>query len=191
MEIIKPKTKNFWPKVISVLKNHGAIVFPTDTAYGLGADFLAAKAIKRIYLIKNRPKNKKIALVAASINQVKKFFCLKTEELSLAKKYWPGPLTIILPLKNNKIKLGVRVPKLALAREICERFGQPITATSANIAGKNDCYNLKDVLKQFSRQKYPPDLIIDAGRLKKIKPSTLVMFEKNKIKIIRPGPVKL
>lgn len=167
------------------------IVFPTDTAYGLGADFQAPAAFKKIYLIKNRPKNKKVALVAASLKQVKKFFRLNKKELSLAKKYWPGPLTIILPLRNKKLKLGVRVPKNSLAREICKRFGKPITATSANLAGEKECYQIKDVIKQFSRKKCRPDLIIDAGLLKKVKPSTLVKLENNEIKIIRQGTIKL
>ncbi|MFH1366974.1 MAG: L-threonylcarbamoyladenylate synthase [Patescibacteria group bacterium] len=191
LEIIKPKTKYFWTKVISALKNQGVLVFPTDTAYGLAADFKSAAALKKIHLIKNRPKNKKIALVASSLPQVKKFFRLNAKELFLARKYWPGPLTLILPLKNKKIKLGVRVPKQNLARQICARFGKPITATSANLAGGKECYNIKDVLRNFSRRKYQPDLIIDAGRLKKVKPSTLVILKNNKIKIIRQGPIKL
>jgi len=191
LEIIKRKAKNFWPKVIAVLKNKGVIVFPTDTAYGLGADFLSNRAINNIYRIKNRPKSKKIGLVAASLKQIKKFFRLNPKELSLAKKHWPGPLTIILPLKNKKIKLGVRVPRLALARQICGRYGRPLTATSANIAGENESYAPSEVLKQFRRRKYQPDLLIDAGRLKKEKPSTLIVCKNNQIKTIRPGPIKI
>lgn len=191
MEIIKPKQKDFWPKTISALKRRGVVVIPTDTAYGLAGNFFDSKVLKKLFLIKNRPKNKRVALVASSLKQVNKFFRLNTDELALAKKYWPGPLTIILPLKKNRKRIGVRVPKLKIAREICRRFGKPLTATSANISGGQECYDIQEVIKQFKNRRCPPDLIIDAGRLKKVKPSTLIILKKDKIKILREGPIKL
>lgn len=176
---------------MSALKKGEIIVFPTDTAYGLAGDFFKKAVLKKIYLIKNRPKNKKISLVAASLNQVKIFFYLSYEAERLARKYWPGPLTIILPLKKNRKLTGVRVPRQELARQISRHFKKPLTATSANLSGERECYDIQSVIRQFQNKKYQPDLIIDAGRLKKVKPSTLVMIENNKIRILREGPLKL
>ncbi len=185
------KNKIDWRKIISILKNKGVIAYPTDTAYGLAADYFSSQALKKIFQIKKRPKEKKVALIAADIKQVKKYFSLNKTENSLAKKYWPGPLTLILKLKKGNKKVGVRVPDSEIAREIARRFKKPITATSANISTHPNCYAYKSVLNQFKNKKLKPDLIINAGTIKKVKPSTIILCQKNKIKIIRKGPIKL
>lgn len=188
-EILKNKIR--WQKIVKILKRGGVIVFPTDTAYGLAADYFSPRALKKVFEIKQRLKEKKVALIASNLKQVKKYFCLNTKELTLAKKYWPGPLTLILRLKNRRKKIGVRVPDSKIARALAGHFKKPVTATSANLSGRPDCYSARAVKNQFKGKKTKPDLIINAGRLKKIKPSTIALVEKNKIKIIRQGPIKL
>ncbi|MDZ7799040.1 MAG: L-threonylcarbamoyladenylate synthase [Patescibacteria group bacterium] len=190
MKIVKSESIN-WQKINNILKNDGVIVYPTDTAYGLAADFFSEKALKKVYRIKQRPLSKKIALIASSLAPVKKYFCLNKKELSLAKKYWPGPLTLILKLKNKEKKVGVRVPDFKMARELAKNFEKPITATSANLSGQPNPYSASQVVRQFKNKKNQPDLIIDAGRLKKIKPSTVAEIINDKIKIIRKGPINL
>ena len=83
------------------------------------------------------------------------------------------------------------MPNLKLARAICKKLGKPITATSANKAGKKECYSFSDFKKQFKDQKYLPDLFIDSDRSKKTRPSTIVAVLNQKIIILRKGPVKL
>jgi len=190
MKVIKSNNIN-WPEINNTLKNNGVIAFPTDTAYGLAADYFSDKALKKVFQIKKRPFSKKIALIASNLNQVKKYFYLNKKELFLSKKYWPGPLTLILKLKNKKDKVGVRVPDSKIACKISENFKKPITATSANLSGRPNPYSADEVVNQFKNKKLQPDLIIDAGRLKKIKPSTVAEIINNKIKIIREGPINL
>lgn len=190
MEII-PAKKIIWPKVIKALKKGEVIIFPTDTAYGLAADFFSAGAMKKVFLIKERPEEKKVTLITADLKQAQKYFSLNKKELALAKKHWPGPLTLILSLKNSRKKIGVRMPASKIAREIARRFKKPITATSANLSGRANCYSTSCVISQFKNKKNQPALLIDAGRLKKIKPSTVAEVKGEKIKIYREGPVKL
>jgi len=194
MEIIKVNKAAPSPstvkKIVRTLKNGGIIAYSTDTAYGLGAVLNNKNALKKIFKIKKRPSQKRLGLIASDLKQVKRFFVLNKREIELARKYWPGPLSVILKSKKGK-SAAVRVPALKLARLICQKIGQPISSTSLNLAGKNECYSLSDFKEQFKNQKYLPDLFLDSGRLKKLKPSTLVKVTSKKIKILRPGPIKI
>jgi L-threonylcarbamoyladenylate synthase len=194
MEIIKVSPEAPSPfalnKIVRILKNGGVIAFPTDTAYGLGAAYLNKKAIKKVFKIKKRPLRKNLGLIAADLKQVKNLFFLNKKEINLAIKHWPGPLTIVLKSKKGK-REAIRVPNLKLARAICRKLSKPITATSANKTGKKECYSLTDFQKQLRDEKNWPDIFIDAGKLKKIKSSTIVKILNNKIIILRKGPVEL
>jgi len=165
MEIIKITkkglSKNEWRKVLKVFKNSGVVVYPTDTAYALGGIFDNKKVISKVLKIKNR-KDKKFT----------------------PNKYWPGPLSIVVTKQY-----AVRVPKNKFTQELARKVNKPLLASSANITGKKPTYTIKEVLKQFENKKCQPDLILDGGKLKKIKPSTVVLFEKNKLKIIRNGSI--
>ncbi len=126
MEIIKEKNIN---KAIAFLKRGGVIVYPTDTAYGLGGFFNSRKVAAKILKIKKR-KDEKFTLIAADLKQVNKYFKLNKLQLKLAKKYWPGPLSLVVSKKY-----AVRVPDNIIARKLARRAGRPLIATSANISG--------------------------------------------------------
>lgn len=208
MKIIKPNKSNI-KQAVQVLKRGGVIVYPTDTAYALGGRFNSKKVTKLILDIKKR-RDEKFTIIASSLYQVKKFFKLNSLEIKLAKKYWPGPLSIVV-----SVKFAVRVPKNKIARDICRQVGTPLIATSANITGTKTQYNSKEIIKQFNNKKNPrldsrlsespastqrgenakrtarqePELIIDAGKLKKTKTSTIVKVKSGKIKILRKGGI--
>lgn len=122
----------------------------------------------------------------------------------LSRAFLPGPLSIALPLKsdNPALKaispenfLGLRQPANGFALELVKKFGKPITATSANpsalLSKGYDSYSAEDVISQFKNKKHKPDLIIDAGRLKKNKPSTFIRIRGGKIELLRKGPIAL
>ncbi len=185
-------------EAVKVLKRGGIIVYPTETAYGLGADFLNLKAIAKIYKIKGRNFKKPLAVLVSSLAMAKRFVSFNKVSSALAKKYWPGPLTIILNfkiqiLKEFRIKnyktLGLRISSNKLATLIVRKLGKPLTSTSANISGKLDCYSVDEIESQFEKRKYKPDLIIDAGRLPKRKASTVVKITDGQIKILRKGKI--
>tara|TARA_Y100000310_G_scaffold324729_1_gene386983 strand:- start:494 stop:1105 length:612 start_codon:yes stop_codon:yes gene_type:complete len=201
MEIVK-SDKIGIKKSVMILKRGGVIVYPTDTAYGLGGIYNSKQVISKILKIKRR-KDKKFTIIAASTSQVQKYFKLNSIEKKLAKKYWPGPLSIVI-----SDDYAVRVPKNDVARSLARRVGKPLIATSANISGKATLYDNQKIIKQFTNKKNPrldsiasrrsgrqawqePDLILDAGKLKKNKTSTIVKVLDQEIKIIRSGSISI
>jgi len=160
---------------IKLLKQGKVVIFPTDTAYGLGCKFNSRAGINKILKLKKRT-DRKFTVVASSLNQVQKYFKLTSAQIKYVKQYWPGPLSLVV---NNQF--AVRVPDNLLTRKLAQAAGCPLIATSCNFTGKKTIYDLKDL--ELDQQRI--DYIIDAGRLKKQKTSKVVKLENNQIIIIR------
>jgi len=184
MKIVLPNRQGL-KSAVGILKDEGVIIFPTDTAYGLGGIFNSPKVINKILKIKKR-QDRKFTLACSSLNQVEKFFKLNVEQRRLAKEFWPGPLSIVV-----SSKLAVRVPDNKLGRQLAQLVGKPLIATSANLSGQKNIYDSQKVIREFVKRKHQPDLIIAGGKLKKVKPSTVVKIEKGEIKIVRRGSIKI
>ncbi len=183
--------------LVKRLKEGQVLALPTETVYGLVADATNKKAVKKIYQIKGRNFNKPLPVICSSLDMAKNFFYLPKVLEILAKKYWPGPLAIRFKVKNKKIKVSqdntvvARVSSYDLLTKLAKKLGKPITATSANLAGQNECHNAGQVINQFKNIKYQPDLIIDGGQLPPIKPSTIVALEKDQLVVLRQGEIKI
>src|SRR3989344_2524856 len=182
MLVVKPN-KIGVQQAVKVLRRGGVIVYPTDTAYALGGIFNLSEVTQEILKIKKR-RDQKFTLVSSSLYQVQKFFKLNSLEKKLAKKYWPGPLSIVVTKR-----FAVRVPKNKIAQQLARSVGKPLIATSANITGQKTLYNSKEIIEQFENKKSRPTLILDSGRLPKIKTSTIVKVGKKKIDILRSGSI--
>ncbi|HPI66933.1 MAG TPA: L-threonylcarbamoyladenylate synthase [bacterium] len=200
MKRLKISSKNI-SLAKKILGQGGVLTVPTETVYGFSCNPYNEKAIKKIYQIKGRDFNKPLLLVADNFLTVKKYFKLNKLEKKLAEKYWPGAVTIILTLKHeNKktlkhisktINIAVRVSGNKIMRELANFCGGFITSTSANISGGKECLSGRAVYQQFKNKKYQPDLILDSGKLKTKKPSTIIKVEGEEIKILRPGEIKI
>ena len=195
MKILKVN-KNNLEMTVKILRSNGIVVYPTETAYGLGADPFNSEAVRKIYQIKARSFNKPLPLIADNLKTVERFFVLNKKEKELAKKFWPGPLTLILKTQlarrkefGRQKKIAVRVSSDKIARNLAKNFGGLIISTSANVSGAGEYYSASAVAKQFKNKKFQPDIILDAGVLKKVKPSTIVKVKNVKIKIIRQGEI--
>ncbi|MDP2720397.1 MAG: L-threonylcarbamoyladenylate synthase [bacterium] len=192
-------------KVVStatrILEKGGLVICPTDTAYLLAADATNPSAIKKIFDIKGRSRGKPIHIVVADIEMAKKYAFLNQRSLALADKFLPGPLTIVLKkrdgllpeiLTGGKPTVGIRIPALAVNKLLARELGRPYTATSANRSGRKAPYSVEEVLVELDDKKIElVDLILDAGRLKRVSPSTIVDFTKKKPLILREGPVSV
>ncbi|PIR80682.1 hypothetical protein CO134_00965 [Candidatus Kuenenbacteria bacterium CG_4_9_14_3_um_filter_39_14] len=204
--------KNIINHAVKILHRGGVLVIPTETAYGLAADATNARAVKKIYQIKGRSFKKFLPLIGSSLNQVKKYFKVNKKELELLKKY--KGLSVVLEVKSNIYLLknqttcAVRISPNKTANLLAKKLGRPITATSANRAGGGSCYAVEEVLRQLNKYPSVPsrgrgtehlpskrggsiDLVLDAGKLKKRKPSTIVKVSDNKVEIARQGEVKI
>ncbi|MFC1663258.1 L-threonylcarbamoyladenylate synthase [Patescibacteria group bacterium] len=184
-------TKSALKIAAASLKRGGIIVVPTDTAYGLAVDPFNKKAVNKLYALKSRVSSKKIPWVAANVKQINRFFKLSKIEKKLARQFWPGPLSLVLYPNHGQKKIAVRIPDHSVLRHLCHHANGPLTATSANISGQKETYSITSVLKQFKNKKFKPDYIINAGRLKKRKPSTIIELKDDKIIMHRPGPISM
>jgi tRNA threonylcarbamoyl adenosine modification protein (Sua5/YciO/YrdC/YwlC family) len=166
--------------IVSCLHKGDVVALPTDTFYGLAVDPVNLRAVEQIYQIKTRQKQKPLSLLIGSLAQAYEL-ARDTDILldKLAERFWPGPLTIIvraggkLPLRStaNTGNVALRVPDAAIPRAVVERFGLPITATSANLQGASECTNAACVRDQIG-DRIP--LIIDGGSTGHTLPTTIV-----------------
>ena len=184
---------------IAILNNGGVIAHATDTCYGFACDVFSEQGLGRLYKIKKMPNSKPVSILVSDLKMAKKYGIFNKRAEKLAKKYWPGALTIVVKRKkslprflNPKLKtVGIRLPAHALSRKLARLLGRPITTTSANISGKPAPYSVVVIRRQLSSQKFKPDFIIDSGGLPKKLPSTIVEITGNKIKILRVGATTL
>jgi len=173
--------------------NDGAIVvFPTDTVYGLGCNPYNRDAVLSLYEIKKRKKTKPFPVIGYSKKELEKIVEFNSLEEKIADKFWPGPITLILKIKDKEIqksldlegKIAVRVPNnqcvLALLKE-CKL----LVGTSANISGTAPFNDPKECDKNLRGY----DLLIDGGIISSQGESTIVEIENNDIKILRKGNV--
>lgn len=173
------------------------IVYPTETYYGLGCSVLNIKAVRKIYKIKGREKKKALPFLLADIGMAKKYLKLNYFALKIAKKYWPGPLSLVLPTTAigrralGATDAGARISSYKFATELVRALGQPLVSTSANPSSQPSAASAATVIKYFSHRRYKPDIVIDAGRLPKSKGSTFVKITGSKIEILRLGDINL
>lgn len=181
------------PHAVDVLKNGGLVVFPTDTVYGLAALPSKEEYIERLYVVKGRESTRAIAILISSPSELGEVSDLPNETANkLAKRFWPGPLTLIVPRHPDLPKsmspnstIGVRVPNHSLALKLLRMVG-PLGVTSANISGRENTTTAKEAMDQLKGRVH---LIIDGGRSPGGFPSTVVDCTTGEPKILRAGPI--
>jgi len=198
MEIIDISDKQIIEKVIETLKAGGIVIFPSDTVYGLLADATNETAVKKLIAFKERPAGKAISIFVSDLTMAKKYVDFNERQEILLTEILPGPFTAILSSKYKTSKLlesesgtlGIRIPKYKLITEIVQKFGKPLTATSANLSSKNPHHNSSALLNELSKaKKNLISLMVDAGTLPRNKPSTVIDLTELALKILREGDV--
>jgi len=170
---------------------------PTDTFYGLAADPLNLRAVERVYEIKSRSRHKPLSLLIESTDQAEELAKPLPEEFyALARRFWPGPLTMIvraasrLPLKvtANTGNVALRIPAAKIPLEVVRAAGVPITATSANLSGASECTTAVAVRDQLQDR---ISIIVDGGVSPREIASTIVDLtdEDARWKVIREGAI--
>lgn len=196
MEIIKIKKNILDEKTVSraaeILKNDGLVIYPTETLYALGANALSEDAVRKVFKAKGRDFNKPVSVAVKDLYQAREYFEFNELAEKIAKKFLPGPLTIILPSNNlPKIlsptgKFSFRTPDNKVALTILKRVNFPVTATSANISGGVEPADAEIAIKQIEDK---VDMVLDNGKCKYGKPSTVVDLSGSKLKVVRKGVV--
>lgn len=189
---IKPNRPDprYLREAVEVLRRGGLVVYPTETAYALGCDSTNPKALRQIYKVKGRSLGKQLPLIVTSLIAARRAAVFNAEALRLARRYWPGPLTLVLPerSKSKRRTVALRVSPHPIARALAARLGRPIVSTSANRSGEPTKYTIISVIHDLGLK---PDFVLDAGTLKWTPPSTIIGFEKGQPKVLRSGPINL
>ena len=170
---------------------------PTDTFYGLAADPFNLRAVDKVYDIKTRSRHKPLSLLIGSIDQAEELAKELPEEFyALARKFWPGPLTIIvkagsrLPLKvtANTGHVALRVPNAKIPQAVVMAAAIPITATSANLSGASECTSAEQVRDQLHGR---ISIIVDGGMSPRDVPSTIIDLtpDNSGWRILREGAI--
>ena len=179
-------------KAAKIINKGGIVIFPTDTVYGIGCDPYNQKAVLSLYKIKKREKTKPLPVIGYSKKELEKIAEFNNKAEKIAELFWPGPITLILKVKDENIKkslglgkkIAVRVPNnqctLSLLKE-CKL----LVATSANISGTTSLTDPDDCKKDLDGY----DLLIDGGILSDDGESTIVEIDGNKVRIVRSGSV--
>ena len=176
-----------------ILRNGGVVALPTDTVYGLCARADDTAAVERIYAIKQRDPPQAMPIFVASMQQAETIGVMHDQAFALAKAFWPGALTIVVPKQpsyESRALAGhdsaaLRIPGDARLRALCEQAG-PLTGTSANIAGREECHTAAEVRDQLGDA---VDLIVDAPVDAAGQPSTIVDCTQNPPAVVRQGAV--
>ncbi len=188
-------TKNTIENAKKLLRSGELVIFPTETVYGLGGNANDKNAIKRIYNIKKRPANNPIICHFESLEEIKKDFHLSRLEEILAKKLWPGPITLILRKKakskisqlvsNKSSYIGCRIPKNKIALQLLKSLNFPVAAPSANLSERTSVTKFEDLDKNLIKK-----IFTIKGKQSKLGlESTVIKVKKNSIEILRLGSI--
>ena len=170
-----------------VMRDGGLVAFPTETVYGLGANLLDKRAIANLYKVKDRPGGKPFTVHIAALHTIRHMGCHLTKEgVTLAKKFWPGPLTMVLKAKDGR-KIGFRMPDHKVALKLIKLSRVPVVAPSANLSGHPAPKSAREVLKDLGGR---IDLLLDSGRASVGVESTVVDLTVTPPRILRRGAIK-
>jgi len=186
-----PKSVN---KAAFVLKSGGVIVYPTETLYGIGAFASIDGAVERIFDIKGRPHGKPIPILVKDKEMLSEMAEVPPLAYSLAEKYWPGALTLILRQKADLPelitagtgKIALRISAHSFLQKLFELIDEPLTSTSANISGDQNLMDSMELVEAFNGK---VDLIVDSGKIPDSRGSTIVDLTLDPPQILREGDV--
>lgn len=197
---IKKDSNTAWSDALHIISKGGLVIAPTDTVYGALVDATNNHAVQRLINLKDRQPGKAISIFVSDLSMMRQYVYVLKKNERLLSNLLPGPFTTILKsrqkvvslLESERKTLGVRIPAYKAICGLVEKYGKPLTATSANLSGHRSHYSVKSILQQLSRTKKELiDFIIDGGTLPKNKPSTIVDMTESSLKILRQGDVLL
>jgi len=179
--------------ITKAYKKGNIIAFPTDTVYGIGCDPFNKDSIARIYELKKRSGEKGFPILGLSKNDLEKIVEFNSDAEKISEKFWPGQVTLLLPIKKemtDKIvsngKLAVRVPNNECILSILKQC-KLIIGTSANISGEKSILDSNEI-----KTKIPDiDVLVDNGKIVSSSESTIIDFVGNELKIVREGAISI
>ena len=181
-------------KAAAAIAGGGIVAYPTDTFYGLAVDPRSAEAVERLFAAKGRERGRPTPLIASTADQAAKCVDFNDVARGLVARFWPGPLSLVLPARGvlQRAALGhqhtaaIRVPAQPLAQALADAFGSCITATSANTSGQPPARSAQEIDAALLEH---IDLVIDGGTTPGGAPSTIVDLTSDAPRLIRAGAI--
>ncbi|MDM8335701.1 L-threonylcarbamoyladenylate synthase [Wolbachia pipientis] len=183
-------------ETINAIQNNLLVCFPTETVYALACSALDSGAIKKIYKIKKRSQNKPLSVFVNDIYSLTKIAKPGEKYIGLINHFSPGPITYILPLRNNNIlpneffkgSIGIRIPDHPIAISILNELKAPIVATSINASGEKSACKASNIPRSIKQHL---SVVVEDDELVSGIESTIIDLTGNKIKVLREGEVSL
>ncbi|MDC0142169.1 L-threonylcarbamoyladenylate synthase [Candidatus Nitrosopelagicus sp.] len=183
--------KNGINKIVNAYENGQIIAYPTDTVYGIGCNPFNKDSVSKIYDIKNREGEKRFPILGFSKKELEKIVEFNTIAEKISEKFWPGQVTLLLPIRkeindkiNNNGKLAVRVPNNECTLSILEKC-KLIIGTSANISGEKSILDSDEC-----KTKLPEiDVLVNGGKITSLGESTIINFVDEELEVIREGSI--
>jgi tRNA threonylcarbamoyl adenosine modification protein (Sua5/YciO/YrdC/YwlC family) len=178
-------------RVVEILRHGGVIAYPTDTSYGIGCDILNKKAIERVYLIKQRPKNKPFSFLCSDLKNISHYAKVTNYAYKTMRRMLPGPYTFILEGSNEVPKMmltkrrtaGIRVPDNPICMALINSLGNPIISTTASMGDEEVLNEPWLIDTHFGKQL---DAVIDGGPVPG-EPSSVVSLINDDPQVLREG----
>lgn len=171
-----------------VIRRGGLVIFPTETVYGIAANYLDKKAAGRLYRIKERPRTKPFTVHIAEISAIRQMGCrIGKEAKAMMDRFWPGPLTIILKSKTGEA-IGFRMPANRVALDLIREASVPVIAPSANLSGRRAPSSAVQALHDLDGK---VDVAIDAGPTEIGRESTVVDMTAMPARVLREGAISV
>ena len=178
--------ENIIGEAAAVLRNGDLVIVPTETVYGLAADPTVPDAVEKIYRAKKRPESKAIPRLADHIQRIRETGAqLNDLALRLAAAFWPGPLTLVLPV--GEISVAFRIPDHPVPLALIAAVGHVLAVTSANLSGESPARTAEEAARAFTREDVA--LCLDSGPVRGGIPSTVVRVLENELELIREGAI--
>lgn len=184
-------------RAAAAIRRGALVAAPTDTLYGLLADASNPQAVSKLFRAKGRPESKPVLLLIDSLDMLPRLVDrLPAAFAPLAERFWPGPLTLVLPaaarvpeaVSAGTRTVAVRLPRSSLVRDLARRAKCPLTGTSANRSGKVGARSGREVIRQLGSR---VRLVLDAGPVARPEPSTILDLCSDEPRILRPGRIRL
>ena len=175
-------------RAVELLRTGEVVAFPTDTVYGVGVSTAHPNRLEALFALKHRPLDRRIPILLADLSQVDEAFVVDARARSLAARFWPGALTLVLPSSADAgASQAFRAPDHPVALDLIRASG-PIFATSANISDEPDTLGADEVLVAFATSTGLA-AVVDGGRVPGGVASTVLDLTVDPARILRPGPI--
>lgn len=191
MEKININAEDAVFRAVEVLRGGGVVMHPTETCYGLAVDIFNEKALEKLYRLKGRDADKPLSILVDGFGMAREYGVFSEKANELARKYWPGALSILVSRKKSLPGflnrghdfVSIRHSSDIFSTEMAHEFGGPITTTSANKSGGEPLYDAEGL--------DGVDLVIDGGEILKNQPSTIVKVVGDNVQVLRQGGINL